>query len=214
MLRRQIAVGDIHGCFDLLKALIDHVIAFDPGGDMLVFLGDYIDRGRMSREVVAYVSALRENYPDRVVLLKGNHEELALHALAETGQDRERALWRLNAGDDTISSYGTIDEARDVLLPFIESLELSYETDTHLFVHGGIPSGKELHTASLEDLLWDRSLSYQGEKILVVGHTPKSRVARFNNGKIICIDTGAYMTGILSAYDVINDTVYTAKSGK
>lgn len=211
MLKRQIAIGDIHGCYDLLKELIEEVIRFDPSGDMLIFLGDYIDRGEKSREVVEYVLRLRERHPDAVILLKGNHEALAYNALTAKESRKEMVLWRLNGGDKTIASYVSASQAKECLIPFIESLELFYETDTHIFVHGGIPYGQSLITVTPEDLLWDRSFSYKGEKVLIIGHTPKSEVATFNQGKIICVDTGAYMTGVLSAYDTVNDKVYRAE---
>jgi serine/threonine protein phosphatase 1 len=213
VLKRQIAVGDIHGCFDLLKTLIEKIIVFKPGEDMLIFMGDYIDRGEKAREVVRYLSALRGKYPDSIILLKGNHEELAYAALTAVQSGREMLFWRLNRGDETIISFGGLDNTREHLLPFIESLRLYYETDTHIFVHAGLPHGKDPGAATAEELLWDRDFSYDGEKTLIVGHTARSMVTRLNNGKIICVDTGAYMTGILSAYDVINNKVYSTEPG-
>jgi serine/threonine protein phosphatase 1 len=212
MLKRQIAVGDIHGCFGLLKTLIKKIIRFTPDEDMLIFMGDYIDRGKKSKEVVQYLGALKEKHPDNVILLKGNHEDLAYTALTVPDPGKEMIFWRLNGGTETIISFSGINNSREYLLPFIESLQLYYESDTHIFVHAGIPGGKELSTATTEELLWDRDFSYDGEKTLVVGHTAGSEVTNFKHGKIICVDTGAYMTGILSAYDVINDKVYSTEA--
>ncbi len=209
MLKRQIAVGDIHGCFDLLNILVEKIIRFTADEDMLIFMGDYIDRGKKSKEVVQYLVALKEKFPDNVILLKGNHEDLAYDALTARDPEKEMLFWRLNGGTATIISFSGIRNARECLIPFIEPLQLYYETDTHIFVHGGIPNGKGLNSATPEELLWDRDFSYDGEKTLVVGHTAKSTVTNFNHGKIICVDTGAYMTGILSAYDVINNKVYS-----
>ncbi|HXW68299.1 MAG TPA: metallophosphoesterase family protein [Dissulfurispiraceae bacterium] len=208
MLKRQIAVGDIHGCFDLLKTLIEKIIRFSPDEDMLIFMGDYIDRGKKSKEVIRYLSSLKEKLPDNIILLKGNHEDLAYNALMAAAPGKEMVFWRLNGGAETVISLGGLKNSRECLIPFIESLQLYYESDTHIFVHAGIPEGKDLSTATPEELLWDRDFSYSGEKTLVVGHTAKSVVTNFNHGKIICVDTGAFMTGILSAYDVINNKVY------
>ncbi len=213
MLKRQIAVGDIHGCFDLLKKLVEKIIKFTPDEDMLIFMGDYIDRGKKSKEVVQYLGALKKKHSDSVILLKGNHEDLAYNALTAPDPGREMIFWRLNGGSDTVISFSGIKNSGEFLIPFIESLQLYYETDTHIFVHAGIPQGKDLSAATPEELLWDRDFSYDGEKRLVVGHTAKSVVANLNQGKIICVDTGAYMSGILSAYDVINDKVYSTKAG-
>ncbi len=214
MLKRQIAVGDIHGCFDLLKPLIEKIIGFTPDEDMLIFMGDYIDRGKKSKEVVQYLGALKEKSPDKVILLKGNHEDLAYNALTVIDPGEEMVYWRINGGAETVISFGGIRNSRESLIPFIESLQLYYESDTHIFVHAGIPYGKGLSTAEPEELLWDRDFSYDGERTLVVGHTAKSAVTNYNNGKIICVDTGAYMTGILSAYDVLNNNVYKTTGGK
>jgi len=213
-MKRQIAIGDIHGCYGLLIKLIEKIIKFTPGEDMLVFLGDYIDRQRKSKEVVEYVMTLKEKHPYQVVLLKGNHEDLAFNALNAPEWSEEMALWMINGGDDTISSYGNTGYTRSALLPFIESLKLYYETETHIFVHGGIPGGKNLKTVNPEELMWDRSFDYRGEKTLVVGHTPQMAAAKIPGRKIICVDTGAFMTGVLSAYDVINDKFYRAATKK
>jgi len=212
MLKRQIAVGDIHGCFDLLKTLMEKIIRFTPDEDMLIFMGDYIDRGKKSEEVVQYLGALKEKLPDNIILLKGNHEDLAYNALTAPDPDKEMLFWSLNGGSHTVMSFGGIKNSREGLIPFIESLQLYYESDTHIFVHAGLPRGKALNTATPEELLWDRDFSYDGEKTLVVGHTVKSAVTDFKHGKIICVDTGAYMTGILSAYDVLNDKVYSTEA--
>jgi serine/threonine protein phosphatase 1 len=212
--KRQIAIGDIHGCYDLLKSLIEERIVFNAVTDQMVFMGDYIDRREKSREVVKYVSDLKRLYPQQVVLLKGNHESMAYKALMSTGAEsslnKAKVLWYLNGGTATVQSFGDFEKAKEALIPFIESLECYYETDSHIFVHAGIPSGLDLKTATDAELLWDRSFSYEGRKTLIVGHTPKSGVARIRN--IICVDTGAFQTGILSAYDVLNDTTYEAKA--
>ncbi len=213
-MKRQIAIGDIHGCYGLVRKLIEKVIKFTPDEDALVFLGDYIDRQRKSREVVEYVMTMKKKYPYQVILLKGNHEDLAYNALNAPEWSEEMALWMINGGEDTISSYGGIEHTRAALLPFIESLKLYYETDTHIFAHGGIPEGKDLATVTPEELMWDRSFDYRGEKTLVVGHTPQMAAAKIPGRKIICIDTGAFMTGVLSAYDVIKEKFYKAATKK
>jgi serine/threonine protein phosphatase 1 len=210
MLKRQIAIGDIHGCFELLKELVENVIVFSPAEDMLIFLGDYIDRQNKSRETVEYIKSLKNRHRDRIILLKGNHEDLAFNALTKPEQEDDMTLWMINGGSATLASYGGIEQAQETLTPFIESLELFHETATHIFVHGGIPSEKNLKTATPEELLWDRSFTYSGEKTLVVGHTPRMEVTRISNRNTICVDTGAFMTGVLSAYDVLKDRIYRA----
>ena len=209
---RTIAIGDIHGCYELLIELVERRIIYNPAKDRLVFLGDYLDRGMRSREVVDFVTELKQNYAGQIVLLKGNHEELALRALLCSGDEKACApdiiSWYLNGGHATVNSYGGFAKARKALIPFIRSLDLYYETESHIFVHAGVPYGKSPETASEGELLWDRSFSYDGRKTLIVGHTPKSGIERLRN--IICLDTGAFMTGTLSAYDVLNEKAYQA----
>jgi len=207
---RLIGIGDIHGCYELLLDLVERSIMFDPDEDRLVFLGDYLDRGANSKEVVDYVSGLKKHYPGQIVLLKGNHEDLALRAMLCIGDEEActhaRMLWYLNGGEATVNSFRGIEKARQTLIPFIGSLELYHETEEHIFVHAGIPYGKSPETASSDEILWDRSYSYSGRKTLIVGHSPKSEIERLKN--IICLDTGAFMTGKLSAYDVLNEKAY------
>jgi serine/threonine protein phosphatase 1 len=206
--KRVIAVGDPHGCLDLLKNLVEEQIQFNPERDLLVVLGDMIDRGPDSKGVVLYLQDLRRNYPDNIVLLKGNHEEIAYNFFTQPDleQSSNEKLWLAVGGDKTLSNFVSLDEAKELLIPFIGSLENYYETDTHLFAHGGIPHGKDLKTVTQEDLLWDRSLSYNGSKTLIVGHTPQVKVTR--KGNVMCVDTEAYLTGMLSGFDVINNRVY------
>jgi serine/threonine protein phosphatase 1 len=209
--KRIIGIGDPHGCYDLLKDLIEDQVQFNPENDFLVVLGDMIDRGPNSKGVVLYLQDLRQMYPSAIVLLKGNHEDMAYHFLNQAEnpnlkQSLHATMWFANGGDKTLSNFVSLDEAKELLIPFIGSLENYYETDTHLFAHGGIPHGKDLKTVTQEDLLWDRSLSYNGSKTLIVGHTPQVKVTR--KGNVMCVDTEAYLTGMLSGFDVINNRVY------
>lgn len=205
--KRRIAIGDIHGCYDLMVELIENVIKFDASGDELVFIGDYIDRGPDNVKVVSYADYLKKNHPDRVVLLIGNHELLALNAL-KTRMSNEIQLWFINGGNTTLINYGSFDNALRQLIPFIGNLQYYYETTECIFVHGGIPAGETLESAPLKSLLWDRSYDRYTGKLIVVGHTPHKKVTKYKSS--VVIDTGAVYYGKLSAYDVLNDKVYEA----
>ena len=150
--------------------------------------------------------------PDRSCCSRATNEELALRALLCSGDEKactpDIFPWYLNGGHATVNSYRGFGKAQKALIPFIRSLDLYYETESHIFVHAGVPYGKSPETASEGELLWDRSFSYDGRKTLIVGHTPRSRIERLRN--IICLDTGAFMTGTLSAYDVLNEKAYQA----
>ncbi|MBV6341565.1 metallophosphoesterase family protein [Candidatus Magnetobacterium casense] len=206
-IKRQIAIGDIHGCYGLMVDLLEDVIRFDPDTDELVFIGDYIDRGDKSMHVVTYVNALRNKYPESIVLLMGNHELLA-HSAFKTRGSNHVQLWFINGGINTINSYGNYENAQKHLVPFIDTLRYYYETPSHIFVHGGIPMGETLQSAQPNALLWDRNYDRYRGKTIIVGHTPHKVVTKYKSA--VAIDTGAVYTGKLSAYDPINDCVYEA----
>ena len=206
---RIIAIGDVHGEYRLLRKLVDEEIRFEPAEDRLVFLGDYIDRGPASLETVEYVQELKREFPESLILLLGNHE-----AMARDSFDREdlisRSLWYLNGGLETIKSYGDREEARRVLVPFIRTLGLWYETDTHIFVHAGLNPNLSPSEAPEEVCLWSRNLlPHQSGKTLVVGHTIHPQVLRGEG--FVAVDTGAYAYGTLSAYDALSGRVFSAR---
>ncbi|MBI5142988.1 MAG: serine/threonine protein phosphatase [Nitrospirae bacterium] len=206
--KRLIAIGDIHGEFRLLVELIERRIVFDPSSDRLVFLGDYIDRGPDSRQVVEYVSALKKAHPAALVLLAGNHESMAADALY-MANPLDNRMWLSNGGRATLDSYGTAGNAARALLPFIESLLTWYETDAHIFVHAGVDQFMSMVEMPVEVLQWSRTLCpHKSGRVVVIGHTVHERVMDY--GGLVAVDTGAYMTGLLSAYDVLGKTVYTA----
>ncbi|MBF0342683.1 MAG: serine/threonine protein phosphatase [Nitrospirae bacterium] len=204
-MKRQIAIGDIHGCYSLMVDLIEGVIRFDPNTDQLIFIGDYIDRGENNMQVVTYVDDLKKKHPDNIILLMGNHELLAYNAF-KTRYSSHVQLWFINGGINTINSYENYEAAQKQLMPFVESLLYYYETPTHIFVHGGIPLGETLKSAQPRALLWDRNYDHYRGKPIIVGHTPHKEVTKYKNS--VVIDTGAVYVGKLSAYDPINDVVY------
>jgi serine/threonine protein phosphatase 1 len=202
------AVGDIHGCYALVKNLVEDVIKFNHRSDQLIFIGDYIDRGKENKQVVEYVGALKKAHPKKVILLIGNHEELAYNAFKNRTQ-MDIQLWFINGGADTVNNYGGFDAAQAALMPFIETLVPYYETATHVFVHGGIPDNKTVKTATAKSLIWTRNFETYRGKPVVVGHTPHEIVTKYENATVV--DSGAVFYGRLSAYDVLNDKVYTAE---
>ena len=197
-----IAIGDIHGRFDKLQELL----ALLPSEGELVFLGDYVDRGPQSAEVVAL---LRETAH---ICLLGNHEELMIDAILH-GQTY---LWHMNGGLATIKSYEkTYGEDAPLMLrddaEWMRTLPCSYTTDTHIFVHAGLNPRREAQTR--EDMIWIRDLFLQSNKDfgrhVVHGHThswdEKEHFAVELLPTRTNLDTAAFHTGILSAA-VIDDT--------
>ncbi|MFP4039307.1 MAG: metallophosphoesterase family protein [Desulfosudaceae bacterium] len=184
------AFGDIHGCDLKLRDLIDKINP-DYSEDTLVFLGDYLDRGDSSYNVVDFLVALQKKH-DHIVFLKGNHEEMFFNYLS--GEDEITFLF--NGGEKTLKEY--TDHNGDLAIPrshldFFNSLQLYYETDDYIFVHAGLREGVALDHQKPEDLLWIRksfiNSDYDFGKKVIFGHTPFSEVMIQDNK--IGIDTGA-----------------------
>lgn len=191
-MKRIFAIGDIHGCFDKLDALLSKLpISF--GTDLLVFLGDYIDRGPESRRTLETVIMLKGLYPDHVICLKGNHEWMFSRYLA--GIDKE--LFLINGGLKTLKEYSLPGKGLDVPVEhknFINALDLFLETDFYIFVHAGLRPGKPLSEQNPYDILWIRepfiSSDYDWGKRIIFGHTPFLKGPFIMPNKI-GIDTGA-----------------------
>ena len=162
--------------------------------DSLVFLGDYIDRGGRSYEVVEHLIRLQSKWP-RIVFLKGNHEEMLLRYL--NGADRY--IYLANGGTQTLESYlrhagktgrHPIDEAH---MDFFSGLRLYHETEEFIFVHAGLKREVPLQWQVPEDVIWIRESfiysDYRFEKRVVFGHTPFTEPLVMPNK--IGIDTGA-----------------------
>lgn len=187
-----VAIGDIHGCVESLKAIWKKL---EPWKDRPhIFVGDYIDRGPDSKGVVDFLLEVKEER--ETVFLRGNHELMLLDSLA-TGN---MALWLRNGGDSTLESYGNIkmiSEMPDDHLDFYISTKLYHETDEYFFVHAGLPptltieQSKEDQSAE-EYFFWGRehlnSFDTPWEKTVVFGHTPRPHPIIKPN--MIGIDTG------------------------
>lgn len=190
--KKYIAIGDIHGCSETMKALIDKLEDFY--GRTFVFVGDYIDRGPGSKEVVDFLLNFRKKVD--CVFLRGNHEQMMLDAL-----DRgEMHLWLMNGGDTTVNSYGRNGrrfELSDEHEEFYRSTEFYYDTPNFFFVHAGLSPSKTIKEAlkderQVQEFLWERShlnsAQKPWEKPVVFGHTPRPNP--MNEPKMIGIDTG------------------------
>lgn len=216
------AVGDVHGRLDVLEQMIQVIVgdvrAQQPRQQpLLIFLGDYVDRGPESAGVVERILRLKKKPAFEVRTLKGNHEEALLQFV---GDPTFGQTWAEHGGLATISSYGVqpplsrLDpevwerarDAFDAALPahhraFYESLELTVEVGDYLFVHAGVRPGVALQDQAERDLLWIRSefLQHQGPfgKVVVHGHTPMEEPQVLPHR--IGLDTGAYATGVLTA---------------
>jgi len=203
---RTYAIGDIHGMCDLLREALAW-IAQDAGDEpcRVVFLGDYVDRGPSSRQVVAI---LRKGPPagQEWVCLKGNHEDLMAKTLDERVADRRDAgsLWEENGGAATIASYRCMGELDDLVLfsdgDWARGLPLRFEDEHRHYVHAGFRPGVPLEAQAERDMLWIRrefeECPVDFGKSVVHGHTandqPEVKRGRIN------LDTGACFWGRLT----------------
>lgn len=216
------AVGDIHGRHDLLLALLDRIWADASGdGNILIFLGDYVDRGPASKAVVEHVMGLERPGWD-IIKLMGNHE----FSLLEFVKNPEVYLsWRMFGGTETLMSYGVrpplFSDPKELqrahgdfltALPrehfaFLTGLPFSHTVGDYFFVHAGVRPAISLQAQAAEDMLWIRDdfliCDQWLGKLIVHGHTPEEEpVVRSNR---IGIDTGAYATGRLTAVKLSED---------
>jgi serine/threonine protein phosphatase 1 len=205
------AIGDIHGCFDQLRALMDK-IPIQMGRDKLVFMGDYIDRGPESYAVVEYLIELRDRFP-AVVFLKGNHEEMLENYL----EGADRFTYLLNGGQQTLDDYlrrvGPVQKRAipENHLAFFKSLVLFHQTENYIFVHAGLRQNLPLEKQRMEDMLWIReqfvTSRHDFGKKVIFGHTPFPEPLVESNK--IGIDTGAVYGNRLTCVQLPEETFFS-----
>jgi len=187
---RILAISDIHGSYDEFIELLD-LMGYDSENDQLILLGDYIDRGSQSKEVIQEVMTLSSN---GAIVLRGNHEQMFLDWLDLKDQDM---LFAFNGGIETMESFfphirqdnwDSVERARMHFLAqckseidFIRRLPLFYETNTHIFVHAGInPVATSWRASSKNVYMWIRDEfihhPHNTGKTVVFGHTPTMRI--------------------------------------
>jgi serine/threonine protein phosphatase 1 len=208
---RLIAIGDVHGCVHALEAI---VAAVDPPpADQLVFLGDLIDQGRESCEVLDLLLALQQR--TQVVLIEGNHEEMILAA-----RDSEKALryWEVCGGIATLNSYRW-GARLDAIPP--EHWELFgrclpyFETDDFIFAHANYLADLPMAEQPDYQLRWalfepHEARPHHSGKPVVVGHTEQPGSELHDLGFATCIDTACWRGGWLTALDVRSRQVWQA----
>jgi serine/threonine protein phosphatase 1 len=180
--------------------------------DTLVILGDVIDRGSDSRGVIERLMDLEGGC--KLILLKGNHEEMLLGALQ--GRD-DRKFWLACGGQKTLDSYniksGDPNEIPRAHLDFLKQTRPYFETETHIFVHANYDPTRTLDLQSSTTLLWrtmkpaDAKAHISG-KVAVVGHTVFPAMVDLCFLK--CIDTGCGRGGPLTALDVLSGRLFVS----
>lgn len=228
---RIYAVGDVHGRADLLadlqKRIVEDAAKAAESRRVVVYLGDYVDRGPDSAGVLdRLIDRPLADFEE--VFLMGNHEQLLLDFLSDPSIG---PLWLRNGGGATLSSYGvdlaegeTLDWAvvserlRQILptahLAFLEALAVSHREGDYFFAHAGIRPGVPLDKQDEEDLLWIREPFLDAadthEVVVVHGHTIVEAAEVHDNR--IAVDTGAVWSGRLTAvilYDRQQSFIHT-----
>jgi serine/threonine protein phosphatase 1 len=225
---RIYAIGDIHGCADLLDDVIARIeshLADNPVHRHIeVFLGDYIDRGPASHRVLERLVTRYALHPEQTVCLKGNHETYVDEFIKSPSLLQS---WQTLGGLETLMSYGMkptlnanaaaqIQLAADFdkVLPnshrqFLSRLRLTFSCGDFFFVHAGIRPGIALERQREEDMLWIREDFLLCEddfgKIVVHGHSPVLEPEVRSNR--INVDTGAYATGRLTCLILERDEI-------
>jgi serine/threonine protein phosphatase 1 len=217
-------IGDIHGCADEVRYLT-HALPLN-GGDQVVFLGDYVDRGPDSNGVVAFLISLQTQFPTvEFVFLKGNHEDMLLSYLGLQGEHGE--IFLLNGGAATLASYGLTGEkltARDAIeaipaehIQFLQGLKSFHIMETFLCVHAGVNPQKPLTAQTTEDMLWIRNKfiysSHTLPHTVLFGHTPQQSVL-FDLPYKVGLDTGLVYGNRLTCLDVDEKVLLQISRGK
>lgn len=214
------AIGDIHGRADLLERLLGHIAERADAPYRIVFLGDLIDRGPDSKSVVELAIETVKTIPGSMLVI-GNHDHFPIRVLDDFAPEHKEAAirhWLSNMGGGaTVRSYG-FDQQKftfaDLItkfptehIAFIRKASPYVELDRHILVHAGLSPGVPLSSQTLKDLTWitEPFLRFRGkfEKTVIHGHTitPDYRPESFCGR--IGIDTGAYLSGILTAAHII-----------
>lgn len=218
--RRILAVGDVHGNFKRLMSLWNKLDVTND--DLVIFLGDYIDRGAEVAETLKWILARRRK--ENFIFLRGNHEQMMI----DVSYGRlDKFTWLFNGGQTTLRGFSelkAIDENFIAkILTFAENLPL-YHTLTiggkqYIFVHAGIDSKLPLAEQKPEFLLWAREEffdTYDGDAVVIGGHSPLQAFPKFGvadnprpiklpDRNIVLLDTGSFISGgKISALDILS----------
>ncbi len=205
---RTLAIGDVHGGTLQLDALLA-AVAPTPA-DVVVFLGDYVDRGPDSRGVLDRLLALRQTH--RLVCLRGNHELMMVRA--RDGAD-DRRMWLQVGGAECLASYGSspgrsgkLADVPEAHWQFLEKDCVNwYESADAVFVHAGLTPGATMDEQTEQHLFWEffdpaAPPTHPGGKRVVCGHSAQRSGLPLAAGNAVCIDTHAYAGGYLTCLDV------------
>ena len=209
------AIGDIHGCKSLLEKIHNKILKKSEkveGNKILIYLGDYVDRGYKVKETIDTIINFKPK-DFKCVFIRGNHDQMLLDFV--NGKLESLTVWLYNGGAETLKSYCRREISDDLLnassreqqirkkftkalpkehLQFFNGLQFSYTWKDYFFVHAGIDPSRPLSKQREIDMTWTRSPEFLAsnqpfEKIIVHGHTPNKNIEKKSNR--INLDTGA-----------------------
>ncbi len=206
---RVLAIGDIHGCLGAFDDLLQWVNPTPD--DVVITLGDYVDRGPDSRGVLHRLIELKQSL--NLICLRGNHEQMMVEAYR--GGRSEKKMWLSVGGVQTLSSYGitpgssgTLEDIPEEHWDFLEDELVDYhESELFIFVHATVYCDMAMDEQPDNSLLWEflpDEMKHFSGKTVICGHTnQKSGEPKVIPGAV-CIDTHAYAGGWLTCLDVIS----------
>lgn len=188
--RRILIITDIHGCLDECRKLLA-ALRFNEEEDVLINLGDTIDRGPQIYETFEFLRGLKERMGDRLVLIRGNHEQMMLDATDKNGPDRKsyKDLWYMNSGEKTVYSFVNHKHKIQEYREWYDSMPFYYQNDRFICVHASL-TDEDPQKNTAETMIWGRDTSYGG-KLVMTGHTPyKSPMYFRGDGAYAVLETG------------------------
>jgi serine/threonine protein phosphatase 1 len=212
---RVLAIGDVHGCLGPLNDLLKWVAP--AAGDLVITLGDYVDRGPDTRGVLSRLIELKKQL--NLICLRGNHEQMMIEAF--NGDRAEKKMWFGVGGLQTLGSYGpspgrsgTLEDVPDEHWEFLEDGLVNYhESDRFIFVHATVlcdlPMSEQPDYALFWEFLPDR-MRHKSKKTVICGHTSQKSGEPKVVSDAVCIDTHAYGGGWLTCLDVISGRYWQA----
>ena len=205
---RILAFGDIHGCYQAFVTLLKNLNLSND--DTLVFLGDVVDRGPASMQVIDEILHLKES--NQVIYIMGNHEEMMRDAISGQGLFNQ---WLRVGGQATIDSYGgEIESIPSSHLRFLTSALPFWETDTEIFIHASLEPNLSLTNQTSDFLRWKHlggmEPPHVSGKRVICGHTSQTDGVPLVFNGWVCIDTYPHGGKWLSCLDVETNHVFQA----
>ncbi len=202
-------IGDVHGMYSSLCQLYNKILediknTDDPFGNTILFVGDYVDRGHHSKQVLDMLMNFTNSDKLTHIFLMGNHEAMMIEACDKHVLNLG-GVWIVNGGYETLKSFSDEDGVdyttiKLTLSPYIEwmkkNLKIYHETSDYIFIHSGLlrlDSNFSMDTQPAEYLLWGKSDRYRYKnfhKTVVHGHTPTKNKLPLYDANKICVDVG------------------------